>query len=732
MIIKKLKLESNKQIKIITLILLITDISVFFNIPILRMIIGFFLIAFLPGLLILQILKLDKLYPLEKLVLTCGLSISFFMLFGLLINNLSLFLNYEKPLASIPLLIMLNVVFMLLAFIGHKKDREEDDKPILSKIKRKFVLSPLEKAFLIVPLVFPTLSIFGMQIMNETDNNSILMLLIYLIALYILFVTYFNKSLSKRLYPVIIFLISISLLLLLPLRSNHLIGVDVHTEYYLFRTVLDQLHWRISGNSTLDACISVSLLPAIFQSLLGISPEYLFKFYISLIYSISPLIIYIISKKYIDDKSSFLAACFFMFQPGFLWTEYYSRTNFAVLFFALAMMVLFNNNIDLLRKRILFIIFIISCMLSHYATTYIFFSIILGAVIGMEIIPKKYHSERILSRTMVTLFFVSIFFWYSQVTGTAFDKGLVFIGKTFNKLNEFFIAEMRGAPVQALFGEGFQRGLPYTMQFALTWLTIGFIAIGVTTLIVRYKEMSFPEMKFKKNIFLKEKLEVEYWLFTIVCSGLAFTVIVFPFVSVGYGIERLYSLITVIISIFFVIGGIIISKNIHFKKQVALGWRNKDWHSQQIWTFGVVLLVLLPYFLSVSGAMHQMFGYPYQITLNSEGRQYDNLYIHDQENYCTKWIKQYSDDSKIYTDFYGAYRLISQAGIALESIDRYDLTRIRQSNGYIYLRYYNVVKGKWADYGFESGEQYHNLTAYHDIFVRRNNIYVNGGSKVFK
>jgi len=191
------------------------------------------------------------------------------MFFGLLINNISLALGCETPLATITLLVSFNLAFMVLAIAGCVINNEPAFT--LPNIN----LSTSEKAFLIIPILFPALSILGMRVMNMTDNNIILMLMLFLIPIYVAFVGLFNQKFPKRLYPVVIFLISISLLLLMALRSNHIIGVDTHVEYYYFQTTLDNLHWSAFGHSTLDACLAISLLPTIYQSILNISPEFL-------------------------------------------------------------------------------------------------------------------------------------------------------------------------------------------------------------------------------------------------------------------------------------------------------------------------------------------------------------------------------------------------------------------------------------------------------------------------
>jgi len=296
-------------------ILLLTDLVILLNIPFLRQIIGFLFLTILPGLLILQILKLNKIGSLEKFILAWGLSISFIIFFGLLINNLWLSFGYETPLSTISLLISFNLAFIILAVLGYKTNKNT------TFFFPNFELTESEKAFLIVPILFPVLSIFGMHVMNTTDNAIILIFLLFSIPIYVVFVCLFNHKFSKRLYPVVTFLISMSLVLLLSLRSNHIIGVDAHTEYYYFQTTLNNLYWSIAQPTVYDACLSISLLPTIYQSILNISPEFLYRILYSLIFSVSPLIIYVISKKYIGELYGFLHHIFSCLELLF-WTRH--------------------------------------------------------------------------------------------------------------------------------------------------------------------------------------------------------------------------------------------------------------------------------------------------------------------------------------------------------------------------------------------------------------------------
>ena len=705
-----LKFGHKEWLVFVISILLLTDLAILLNIPFLRQILGFFFLTILPGLLILQILKLNKIGSTEKFVLTVGLSISFLMFFGLLINNLSLSLGYLSPLSTITLLISFNVAAIALSFIAYSINKDA----IFSL--PNFGITSSEKAFLIVPIFFPALSIFGMNLMNTTDNNIILMFLLFLIPIYVAFVCVFNQKFSKRLYPVVIFLISISLLLMFALRSNHLIGVDTHVEYYYFQTTLNNLHWSIFGHSTLDACLAISLLPTIYQSILNIRPEFLYKILYSLLFSIAPFVIYVLSKRYVGELYGFLTSCFFMSLHNFLLTPLHARTNTAILFFALAMMILFSDKLDPLKKRILFIVFMASCMVSHYSTTYIFFFIMLGTFIGLEMLSKKYTLKKVVSFTIVILFFAFIFFWYSQVTEAAFDSGVRFIENTFTNLNKFFVEEMRSRSTHAVLGEGImQKGIPHKIEFVFTWLTFAFIGIGIITLIRRYKEMSFPELNFKKTDFLRDKFEVGYFAVALICSGLLVATIALPFISVGYGMDRAHLLGIIPLSVFFVIGGIIVAKYLDkllYKKKIV---KNK----REVQAYLIILLVLIPYFLSVTGVTYQMFRVPQAITSNSEGEPYDTYYVHDQESYSAKWLKEYSESkSKIYADHEGRLRLVSQGKFSYHSINSLPTTR-RIDKGYIYLRYYNIIDSEF-------------LSEYSHQFVGKSEIYDNGGSKIYR
>lgn len=705
-----------KSIYCIIGFILISDIFISFNIPILRQISGFFLLTVLPGFLILRLLNL-RARLLKMLVLSWGLSISFLMLFGLSLNAICTNIGYGKPLGVTALLVSLNIIFIVLSGYTHTDDLFDLFKASLS-VK--------EKATLVIPAAFPLLAIVGIYQMNLFSNNLLLIGLLALIASYVALACLLHDEFTKATYPLLICLISISILLLFSLRTNHLVGMDTHREYFYFLNTLHNLYWVNSRDSTLVATLSISLLPTIYQSILNINTEYLFKILYSIIYSIAPVAIYLTLNKYLQDVYAFIGSCFFMFQQSFLITSMNARTSMATLLFILSIMVIFDDSIDKLNRQILFIFFTIASILSHYSTTYIYFLILLCTFLAQEILDNFFTFEKKINKGFLVLFFVAIFLWYSQITEMPFNAGVKFFENTIHQLGDMLISESRSDQVYTVLGSGIaSKGVPYKLEFFFTWATFAFICIGTTLSLIKLKKLSFPENELEKASYSGDKVDILYLIMAEVCVSLLFIILILPYLSRGYSLDRLYSMAITLLSLFFVMGGIYVSGLVEF----ILNKFNKQWSfNKDLVRICVILLVLIPYFFSVTGFTYNLFDTPQSMILNSEGRQYNILAVHDTECFSAKWLGGYGDNNKqIYADCEGT-RLISQGEIPGTRINSRWLSNPVGIKGYIYLRQYNVHDGMLVD--SSSGSTY-NLSAFSRVLSTKNKIYNDLGSEIF-
>lgn len=738
--------SSGKRFLLFLLFLIATALSVFLDIPVLRELLSFLFLTFVPGALLLYILKLNKLGLTVKTVLSLGLSISFLMFFGLLINWVYPLFGYSSPLSTNSLLISFGVITLVLAVIAYWRNRDASFASLSD-----FKLSVREKIYLLLPAIFPLLSILSMHLMNTTGSNLGLIVLLSLIPAYIIFIAISNQKVASRLYPPLIFFTGVSLCLMLAMRSTHIVGTDAHLEYYLFQQTYNELHWRIfEPGSPVSACLSVTLLPTIYQSLLNINSEYLMKVLYPLLFSVSPLIVYLLSRKYIGDFYSFLAALFFISQVIFLSAAGNPRTTMAILFFSLSMMVLFLRGLSDFDRILLFIVFAASCIVSHYSTTYIFFFVLLFTWIGTQLLswlnrrrrlaaansegdppasPSKNRSggniappkalpswstrfKSHVTITAVALFFVMLFLWYSQLTTASFTSGVKFISSTFQNLRQFFILESRGAG-GLLLGQGVQYlGVPQKIEWVFSWLTILFIAIGVLALLISYYRRATVSSGKEISLTL-DKVNTEYLALGLSCALILFISIALPRILTGYGMQRTYGQMMTILAPLFVLGGITLARFLKAKP------------------YWLIPIVLIPYFMCTTTLVYQAFGVPRDITLNDAGSDYNLYYVHEQETYASQWLGEHSkEESRMYADHGGHSRLISQGGISIYSINNVvpSLEEGREIDGYIYLRYYNVVDGKLI--GPEHIE--YELEDYWQKLAKRDKIYTNEGSEIWR
>lgn len=692
-------------------IIIATGIAVFLDIPILRQLLSFIFLTILPGLLFLFLLKLNHLSFAEKSVLVIGMSIAFLMLFGWALNQVCLLFGYTSPLSTVFITFSLGLALIVLAVVAYLTNRGA-----FSSSTFHLALNTRSKLCLLLPSLFLLMSIIGTRMINSSGNNTVLMVFLFLIPVAIIVIVLQRHRISPDTYPVAIVLIAFSLLSMFWLRSEHILGHDVHLEYYFFQKTLQAQYWSIFEYGTLNSCLSISLLPTLYQSMLDVnSQEQLFKGLYTVISSFTPLVVYITSKKYLGEANAFLAALFFSFGALFLASPGIPRFSTAVFFFAFSIMVLFTDNIPLIKRRGLLIIFITATIISHYATAYIFLFIVIFVTFAAFILRKNIPSGR-MTIISVILFFVLIFFWYSHVTEAPFISGVSFIRQAIINLGNFFIIETRSQEAMTVFGGGGMKENPFLswIHFAVTWVCFFIIAWGVIgTLLKRRNYLLYPQHEKSALPTLQARFDSEYFLLAIACCGLAVAILVLPRVSIGYETQRVYTQVVVVLSTFFIMGSVMLAQR----------WR---WRANLL-----ILMVLIPYFLFNTGALYELFGFHDKTwLLSAESSACRSEFVYNQESLTAKWLEENRDASEIYVfDAGSSSKLYSQGGIPSRQITHYPAyqDKIYIADGYFFLSRNNVVYG---DYYMNN--RFFSLSPYSEILESRNKLYANGVSEIYR
>ena len=699
--------------------LIIVDVVIVLDIPFVRPICGFLFFTTIPGLLIIYALRLTKIGPLKTGVMAVGLSLLFLIFAGLFFNEVYGAVGITNPLSFPYLLPSLSFVLLLLAIAAYRLSRE--DRPFITVPTLPSLLNENGSLpLLLIPSLFPFLAIVGTSLMNTQENNSILLALLLLIPLYVvaLVILQGRRNLAPVVFPVTIVMISSALLLMVGLTSNYLVGSDVQNEYLVYQQVVSSQQWNILnnlGNSALGATVGTSLLPAVYQLITGISGVYMFKVLLQLVFSVTPLVVYIIARKYLTAIYAFLASFLFMAQLQFIVNiQSAVREEIAFLFFALAFMVLLTNDLDDKRKTLLFLSFATGVILTHYTTGSVLILVLLiangiaVAIAGYFRLMRRGDARNlarpVITFTMIVILGVLLFLWYAQLAQTSNLQE--FARVTVKHFSDFFTLESRTPGILHAVGGGIT-SLPQRVRADVYDLLYVIIGIGVLAMLFERKTKLYGSRY--ALLALASVIMIVLWL-TI------------PYLS-HYGILRLFQLLLVLLAVPFFIGVFAILKKLKIKRQRYF--------------LSAVLFILLVQYACSSLLLDQAFGVPGSIVLNRSGASWDEYYIYNQEVVAAQWLKNNAaGTSTITADGGGQLRL----GVAQFQVNG---TLFGQHNAsaanYVYLPYANLLgnfgfvnvssSGLVTQYGYTSGAQVSNQVS--NLLSAKSKIYENGKATIY-
>lgn len=650
---------------IITLIsiLLITDIIIILDVPFLREIAAFICFTTVPGILILNILKLNKLEFIRKVLLGVGLSISFLIFVGLFLN--SLYPLLFEPLSLIPVMVSFNVILMVMAIIAYK--RNKDNFKWNDFLNFKLNLENKLTSMLIFPALFPFMAILGTYLMNISQNNIILLAMLLLIPIYLITVVILRDKISPTTYPFAILTIAMSLLLMHGLTSWHIMGRDVHMEYYSFSLALDGFHWdMMEYYNPYNACLSITILPVIYKTLTSLNGEYIFKLFFALIGSIIPLAIYLLSEKYVGKQGAFFASLLLVFQTYFIYILGMVRQEIAFLFFFLAILIFFDNKIPEIYRKALFVVLICSVIVSHYATAYITLVLIYPMLFLpflkslINCIRGKISKKEISFKNFDVMAIISVFMaiWYFTVAKVQFEASSYVVGSTIYAAG--LGSHIKDEAVTSVLGMGI-KSLPNLLAVVFNDIIFMIIAVGFVFIIWRC---------LKSRGQFSPKFEDEYILGIVISILLLVSFITLPYLSVAYGAQRLFLQLLIFLAPVFIFGVFSITKT--FKVPKLGPW--------------ILLILIICIFTSGTYLQYHFDGVQYSPYYDKDSVMYNEHFIYDQEIVSASWLKNYGmADMGIQADGIGNSRLM--LGYVTE-IPNFKNTSIM----YVYLGYANVNK----------------------------------------
>jgi len=712
-------LKMRKTIITIPIVHLLMYIAIGLNIPILRQTIVFIYLLFIPGFVLLRILRLKKLNLVDTILFSVGLSIAFLMFIGLLINELYPILGISQPLSTIPLTITLSSLTLILFFVGYRQDLLGNWN---SSGRHWIELKSIAPKSLL--LVFPViLSIIGALYVNIP---FLLLMVIIIAALYVLSVSS-TRLIPAKLYPLMIFAISIALVFHMSLISKYIMGHDAPLEYYVFKLTEIGGHWRPldiginpMGTVNFNSMLSITILPTIYSVLLNIKGEIIFKVFYPLVFSLVPLALYRIYERQIGKLAALLSALFFICSPIVFYGVSplsLNRQIVGALFFVLSIFLLLDKRISTKKRRLLLIIFGAALVVSHYSLTYLYLTYV---VFAFAISRIKGDSDKVLNGAMVLLLFCTAFSWYTYVFPPL--RSLAdFFQEMFSKFTtDLFNPAARSSDI-------FRPHPILTVASIINWALFVtahfFIVIGIFRLILRPKKIGF---------------DPKYRMMAVLATIILFLCVVAPNFAPSLNFERFYAITLLFLAPCFVLGGktfFSLSKNA-WKR--AKGQHNSGNAHGHIVTL-LIAIVLSAYFLSQSGFVNRITGgapHSYSFDLNRLETSNDlgvrislhDVYIPEQDVFSAFWLsKNVGEASTLYADLASRNVVLTSYGlISRERIRLLTNTTMLEQGAYIYLRHLNIVDGVITTWGAPF-----NTSEISSLLSESNKIYSNGDSEAY-
>jgi len=678
---------------------------VFFDVPVARQVIGFIYFTFVPGFIIVKLLKLDELNGLETVLFSVGLSVAFLMLAGLFINEFGFLFGVSKPLSLMPLMIILNSFILVGGVLVYL--RSEYVKLFETS---NFGLSPSALLF----MVLPVLTVLGVMWVNVYENNLILLFLIIAISLLFVVGVISKKFLPPKLYPIAVFMIAISLLYHSSLISNYLVsfGSDNPLEYYVFKTTENNARWSSVfmypwdvGYGRINSMLSVTVLPTIYSILLNMDATWVYKILYPLIFSFVPLALYKLWQKNMGEKRAFIAAFLFMAQNTF-YTEMLglNRQMISELFFVLLLLVVLNKEMKPFNKIICFTIFSVALVTSHYALAEIFLFFISLAWISLFVMKRP---SRNITITVVVFFFVVMFSWYLYTSSSAvFDSFVTFGNYVYDQLDQFFNPESRGETVLRGLGLEAPPTIWNTFSRLFAYLTEFLIGVGFVGLIVN-----------RKNI----RLEREHFTFTAIAVAFLAALIAVPGLANTLNMTRFYHILLFFLAPLCVLGAEFLVKLVSKRRR-------------ELAVSVLLLIVLVPYFLFQTGFVYEVTG-TQNWSLPLSKYRMDAVFIHRYMGYIDEldvygalWMSNNldSENSKTYADIHSVHRVLTSYGMIYRgNMEVLSNRTVLSANGNVYLCRVNVVDGVVV------GSDLWKTTSILHILDFASKVYSSGGCEIY-
>lgn len=656
------------QLAVITLVVTaLLWFTVMFDIPVARQILGFVFLSFFPGFALLHLLKL-KLGALESVLFAVGLSIAFQVIIGLIINFLLPLIGISAPLSLLPLMIVTTVIVVILVLLG-RQGREYHDFHISCK-----KLVPVG----LILCAIVALSIVGTLITASfpNANNSLLLFMLVSISLLVGVAVFSKKLVPAEFYPLILFGISLALLFHSSLFSVNIKGGDIFGEYDFFMRTMSNFYWNSAIYNRLNAMLSVTILPTLYSTILGLEGTWVFKIVYPMIFTLVPLGLFQLFSLKVNKKVAFLSVFFFVSSLVFFdEIAKLPRQMIGELFYVFLFLTLFHPNIKGSTKWVFFFVFSFGLIVSHYSMAYIFLAFI-SIVWFFGFLRKR---KTTVTASMILLFTVLAFSWFIYVSSAStFDEFLHSSSTVVdNFFTDFFNPQSRGTQVLTAIGVKGINTFWHLLGRSIYYITEGLVVIGFFGILLK-----------KRRSFFNDDLNV----LLLINLSLLFGNIVIPNLASTFNVTRFYHVTLFFLAPLCVLGGLDLLRFLSRKKI-----------REKYLVLIIALVILIPHFYFQTGVVYEV-TQEESYSLPLSAYRFDAIKLADMGVLTESEVSSAAWLSKHQLSWWFVYADVNSLGLLtyrnVKSISLLSMGTALPSGSILYLRQFNVYAGVvFSSYG---------------------------------
>lgn len=643
------------------------------HIPVIREILCFIYLTFIPGFLIIRLLELNKLENIPNILLTIGFSLAVLMFSGFILNLVSL-IGF-KPITIINVILTVTAVVLFLSWLCYNKNKDQS-----KIIDLNIELSSNEFLIVLLLILILFLSIFGPLMVNRFEND-------YIQLIYLILVTIFPiialKWIPKKLFPLAVFLVSLSLMLHTSLISNYVWGSDVSTESNIANLVLNTRVWDMTIPQVYNSMLSISILTPIYSIFSGMAVQWVYKIIYPILFSFVPLGLYYFYNKQFKSKIAFLS-CFLIIASFVFYNDMpaLARQEIAEIFLTVILIIIVMDNIEKNKKYLFLTFFGIFMILSHYGLTLV---ILILMLLSLIIIKTPLHKifnlnielkYQLINKKIIAIFFVFILFAYTILSSAAISISAsnIIVGVL------VLITHILDPNLSsAVFIGTSKLPLFQSIERYFHVLTEVIILVGAMGLI-RYKE------KLSRFNF---KLNPDYELLTVSSVILAFLSVFLPVLSFIFQAERLLHMLEFFLAPLFILGGIFIIEFL-FKLVKSTSSIKKEK------IFYMIAIYLSIFFIFNSALIYEVCGQE-KMGSFAFSKDIDFPIMNDNEISAANWLnKNKNPDNTVFTDINKVSVLKSI--VIIRNTTEFETAMMNNKNifinSYIFIGTYNLKNDK--------------------------------------